>query len=200
MPGPILHVGATVLCSHGGQATPTAPNPRVTVSGMPVATIAAPYAVAGCAFVPPAGNGPCVTGQWIVGATRVLALGQPVVIMTGVLDVRAHGHAAPARVGPDPRDRDVGRCTSTIPYHFDGRGRTATTTDDDHVRDMIEQVLFTIPGERVNRPDFGSGLLQLTFAPLSDELASATQFLVQGSLQQWLGDIIAVEQVSRDTR
>jgi uncharacterized protein len=82
------------------------------------------------------------------------------------------------------------------PYHFDGRGRTATTTDDDHVRDMIEQVLFTVPGERVNRPDFGSGLLQLAFAPLSDELASAAQFLVQGSLQQWLGDIIAVEQVS----
>jgi hypothetical protein len=82
MPGPILHLGATVLCSHGGQATPTAPNPRVTVSGQPVATIAAPYAVAGCAFAPPAGNGPCVTGQWIVGATRVLVLGQPVVIMT----------------------------------------------------------------------------------------------------------------------
>jgi hypothetical protein len=83
MPGPILHVGATVLCSHGGQATPTVPNPRVSVSSTPVATIAAPYAVAGCAFVPPAGNGPCVTGQWIVGATRVLALGQPVAIMTG---------------------------------------------------------------------------------------------------------------------
>jgi hypothetical protein len=83
MPGPILHVGATVLCSHAGQATPTLPNPRVSVSGTPVTTIAAPYAVAGCAFVPPAGNGPCVTGQWIVGATRVLALGQPVVIMTG---------------------------------------------------------------------------------------------------------------------
>ena len=83
MPGPILHVGATVLCSHAGQATPTVPNPRVSVSGVPVATVAAPYAVAGCAFVPPAGNGPCVTGQWMVGATRVLALGQPVVIMTG---------------------------------------------------------------------------------------------------------------------
>jgi uncharacterized Zn-binding protein involved in type VI secretion len=83
MPGPILHLGATVLCSHGGQATPTAPNPRVLVSGQPVATIAAPYAVAGCAFVPPGGNGPCVTGQWVVGATRVLANGQPVAIMTG---------------------------------------------------------------------------------------------------------------------
>lgn len=83
MPGPILHLGATVLCSHGGHATPTAPNPRVTVSGQPVATIAAPYAVAGCAFAPPAGNGPCVTGQWVVGAARVLVLGQPVVIMTG---------------------------------------------------------------------------------------------------------------------
>jgi hypothetical protein len=84
MPGPILHLGATVTCSHGGQATPTAPNPRVTVSGQPVATIAVPYAVAGCPFVPPGGNGPCVTGQWTVGATRVLVLGQPVAILTGV--------------------------------------------------------------------------------------------------------------------
>jgi uncharacterized Zn-binding protein involved in type VI secretion len=83
MPGPILHLGATVLCSHGGQATPTAPNPRVSVSGQPVATIAAPYAVAGCAFVPPGGNGPCVTGQWITGATRVLVTGQPAALMTG---------------------------------------------------------------------------------------------------------------------
>jgi hypothetical protein len=81
------------------------------------------------------------------------------------------------------------------PFRFDGRGHTATTSESDHLRDLIEQVLFTLPGERVNRPDFGSGLLQLTFAPLSDELASATQFLVQGALQQWLGDRIGVEQV-----
>lgn len=81
------------------------------------------------------------------------------------------------------------------PYHHDGRGRTATTTDADHVRDMIEQILFTMPGERVNRPDFGSGVLQLVFAPLSDELASATHFLVNGALQQWLSDVIAVEEV-----
>ncbi len=84
MAGPILHVGATVLCSHGGQATPTVPNARVSVGGQPVATVSAPYTVAGCAFVPPSGNGPCVTGQWTVGATRVMATGQPVVLMTGV--------------------------------------------------------------------------------------------------------------------
>jgi hypothetical protein len=84
MPGPILHLGATVMCAHGGQAVPTAPSPRVLVSGMPIATVAAPYAVAGCAFVPPGGNGPCVTGQWVVGAVRVLSLGQPVVIQAGV--------------------------------------------------------------------------------------------------------------------
>jgi hypothetical protein len=84
MPGPILHMGATVMCSHGGQAMPTVPSPRVTVMGMPVATIAAPYAVAGCAFAPPVGNGPCVTGQWTVGAVRVTSEGQPVVVMTGV--------------------------------------------------------------------------------------------------------------------
>ena len=88
------------------------------------------------------------------------------------------------------------------PFHFDGRGRTAETLDDDHIRDLIEQVLFTSPGERVNRPDFGSGLMQLVFAPNSDELAAATQFLVQGALQQWLGDLIQVESVqvkSEDT-
>src|SRR5215813_1193838 len=84
MPGPILHVGATVLCAHGGQAIPTVPSPVVFVSGMPIATIAAPYAIAGCAFVPPAGNGPCVTAQWVVGAVRVFSMGQPVVIMSGM--------------------------------------------------------------------------------------------------------------------
>ncbi len=82
-----------------------------------------------------------------------------------------------------------------FPFHFDGRGRTAGAATDDHIRDLIEQVLFTTPGERINRPDFGSGLMQLVFAPNSDELASATQFLVQGALQQWLGDLIQVEAV-----
>src|SRR5437588_10961901 len=82
-----------------------------------------------------------------------------------------------------------------FPYHLDNRGRTAETDDDDHIRDLIEQVLFTAPGERVNRPTFGSGLLQLVFAPNSDTLAAATQMSVQGALQQWLGDLIAVEAV-----
>ena len=80
MPGPLLHLGATVMCSHGGQAMPTAPNPRVLVSGQPVVTMAAPYVVAGCAFVPPAGNGPCVTAQWVTSATRVLVGGLPAVL------------------------------------------------------------------------------------------------------------------------
>jgi phage baseplate assembly protein W len=86
------------------------------------------------------------------------------------------------------------------PYRFDARGRTAEAGDADHVRDLIEQVLFTLPGERVNRPTFGSGVMQLMFAPLSDELAATAQFLVQGALEQWLGDVLAVEQVrvSRD--
>lgn len=82
-----------------------------------------------------------------------------------------------------------------FPFGFDSRGRTAATDIDDHVRDMIEQILFTAPGERVNRPTFGSGVLQLVFAPNSDELAATTQFLVQGALQQWLADIIQVDTV-----
>jgi phage baseplate assembly protein W len=84
------------------------------------------------------------------------------------------------------------------PYHFDGRGRTADTTESDHIRDLIEQVLFTSPGERVNRPDFGSGILKLVFAPNGDALAAATQATVLGALQRWLGDRITVEAVQVD--
>ena len=81
------------------------------------------------------------------------------------------------------------------PFHISGEGRTAPTSAGDHVRDMIYQVLFTNPGERVNRPDFGCGLLQKVFAPNSEVLAATTQFLVQGSLERWLGDVIQTEQV-----
>jgi phage baseplate assembly protein W len=86
-----------------------------------------------------------------------------------------------------------------FPFRFDARGRTAATDDDNHMRDLIEQVLFTAPGERLNRPTFGSGLMQLLFAPNSDELAAATQLLVQGALQQWLGDLIQVEAIQVDS-
>jgi phage baseplate assembly protein W len=87
-----------------------------------------------------------------------------------------------------------------FPYHVDGRGRTATTGSDDHLRDLIEQVLFTAPGERVMRPDFGSGLLGLVFEPGGPELVATTQHLVQGALQQELGHLIAVDslEVSQD--
>jgi len=81
------------------------------------------------------------------------------------------------------------------PYGFDGTGRTATTGDDEHIRDLIEQVLFTAPGERVNRPDFGSGLLRLVFEPNGDAMAAATRLSVEGALQRWLGDLIQVEAV-----
>ena len=81
------------------------------------------------------------------------------------------------------------------PYHIDRKGRTALTGADDHIRDMIEQVLFTAPGERVNRPTFGCGLLQMVFGPNSPEIATATQFIVQSSLQQWAGDVIQVNAV-----
>ncbi len=83
MPGYLVHVGAQVFCSHAGQATPTAPNPRVTVSGQPTVLITAPYVVAGCTMPPPsAGNGPCVTAQWVSGTTRVLSNGQPLVVQS----------------------------------------------------------------------------------------------------------------------
>lgn len=82
-----------------------------------------------------------------------------------------------------------------FPFRIDGRGRTAEANEDDHIRQMIEQILFTSPSERVNRPNFGTGLQQLVFAPNSPELATATQALIQGALQQFLGDVIQVEQL-----
>ncbi len=87
-----------------------------------------------------------------------------------------------------------------FPFHFDQRGRTAATGGDDHIRDMIEQLLFTNLGERVNRPDFGSGLLQMVFAPNSPEIAAALQFTMQAALQRYLGDLIDLQnlQVTAD--
>src|SRR5215510_15454757 len=83
MPGFLLHLGATVLCSHGGQAQPTVVNPRVLVSGQPTVTLASPYVVAGCALPPPPGaNGPCVTAQWVTGTTRVFSNGQPLLVQS----------------------------------------------------------------------------------------------------------------------
>ena len=86
------------------------------------------------------------------------------------------------------------------PLAIDGRGRTAATTDADHVRDRIEQLLLTSPGERVNRPDFGSGLLQLVFGPNSQELELSLQFTMQAALQQWLGDVIQLEDLTVTSR
>jgi len=82
-----------------------------------------------------------------------------------------------------------------FPYQFDGRGRTREAARPDDVTQLVEQVLFTSPGERVNLPDFGSGLLQLPFAANSVEMAAATQFAVQGALQKWLGNYVRVQSV-----
>jgi uncharacterized protein len=85
-----------------------------------------------------------------------------------------------------------------FPFQINGQGLTASTTNDQHIHDMIEQLLFTNPGERVNRPDFGSGLLQTVFQPNSTALAAALQFTLQGALQQALGDLIQLQAVQVD--
>lgn len=81
------------------------------------------------------------------------------------------------------------------PLRVDATGGTARTDQAGYLRDLIEQVLFTAPGERVNRPDFGAGLGQLLFAPVGPEVAATTQLIVHGALQQWLGDVIDVAEV-----
>jgi phage baseplate assembly protein W len=86
--------------------------------------------------------------------------------------------------------------TLDYPWAIDGRGRTADVDPDGHVRDLIEQVLFTTPGERVMRPDFGSGVLAMVFEPGGPEVAAAAQFLVQGSLERELSDVLVLESVT----
>lgn len=87
-----------------------------------------------------------------------------------------------------------------FPYQFDGRQRTQEASLQDYLAQLIEQVLFTSPGERVNIPDFGSGLLQLNFAPSSVEMAAATQFTVQAALQKWLGSYVKVQSVTASSQ
>lgn len=84
-----------------------------------------------------------------------------------------------------------------FPYGFDGTGRTAQAAGPAaHIGDMIEQILFTSPGERVNRPTFGSGTAQLVFEPNSDVLAAVQQQAIQAGLQQWLSDLVRVQAVT----
>jgi phage baseplate assembly protein W len=85
-----------------------------------------------------------------------------------------------------------------FPYHFDGRERTSETSEENHIRDLIEQILFTNPGERVNRPDFGAGIYQLLFAPVSAEQAATTEFMIRGALQRYLGQRIEVQEVAAE--
>ena len=90
---------------------------------------------------------------------------------------------------------DPARPYLDFPFTLDERGRSAITGPDDHIRDMIHLVLFTAPGERVNRPEFGCGVKQLVFAPLSDALAAATEQLIHGALIRWLDPVISLEKV-----
>src|SRR5215471_5668573 len=110
--------------------------------------------------------------------------------------MRAHGNSFVDCVHANTGDGNMSMRYIDFPFHFDLHGRTADTTMEDHVRDMIEQILFTAPGERVNRPDFGAGLLRMVFQPTSPEIAAALQFSIRASLQRWLGDLIEPQDVS----
>jgi phage baseplate assembly protein W len=105
----------------------------------------------------------------------------------------------PAVNGPASVYAGTGQTASgtevAFPLQVTPHGRVATATWEQHVEQMIEQVLFTAPGERVNRPDFGCGLLQLVFGPNSSEIAAAAQFTIGAALQQWLGDLVQVQEV-----
>jgi hypothetical protein len=120
--------------------------------------------------------------------------GQPASTVTGQpSNLRADRDTAQYCANPVAGQGDM--MNIDYPFHFDSRGCTAATDSSDHIRDMIEEFLFTSPGERVNRSDFGSGLLGRIFEPNSPEMAAALQFTIQAGLQRWLGDLIEVRQL-----
>ena len=90
--------------------------------------------------------------------------------------------------------------TAAFPYQLTAAGGTAQASGDDHIRQLLEQLLFTNPGERVNRPDFGCGLLSLVFAPNSDQLATGLTVVITAAVQQWLGSLIELSGVQVDAQ
>ena len=202
MPGFMLHVGAVMQCFHQMAPATTAPvQPRVFVSTQPVAVSSNVILVAGCLFQIPTPGGPkpqpCVKVQW-ANALHACARDGAAGIAAAVT---GHGHGHVPERGADPPGPTDGGCDANagyrdmninFPFAVDSTGRSAASADDGHIRQMIEQLLFTSPGERVNRPDFGSDLRRLVFAPNSPELATALQFALQASLQRYLGDLIDV--------
>ncbi|WP_346268221.1 GPW/gp25 family protein [Streptomyces sp. SCUT-3] len=193
------------------QARPSPGRHRVLAQGSPAVTTADLFTVTGCPATAAGGPGPCTSVRWTgppPGADRRLTG----VLQSSPGPATPRGSPAGAcgrlrraaegggRVSPptrstahgervvEPKAYDAGprRTDIAFPFRTDSRGRTAHAPYDEHVRDMIEQLLFTSPGERVMRPDFGCGLLDLVFAPNSPELASALQLTVHAALQQWL--------------
>jgi phage baseplate assembly protein W len=110
------------------------------------------------------------------------------------------GDAWPLVAGTAAPPSEVARFDVAFPLQVAAHGRVAGAHYDDHVAQMIEQVLFTSPGERVNRPDFGCGVLQMVFGPDAEAQAAAAQFLVLASLQRWLGEVILVQSVTVQAR
>ena len=171
MPGPVLHLGAVVMCSHAGPAHADRAVPARAVSGQPVVTIASPYAVTGCALTRHGQRRRASPGSGSPARSRVLAGGA-----AAWRRWRARRRASrPARrcMPISAQPRVIVDMSVDFPYAL-RRARAARRprTRDDHVRDLIEQVLFTAPGERVMRPDFGSGLLELVFEPGGGELVA----------------------------
>ena len=196
MPGFIVHLGATVLCAHGGQAQPTAPFPRVLVSGMPVVTMASPYVIAGCPFVRARRQRAVRDGA--VGRRRRRACSPaacPCCCRRARRSVLPTGNARSIVLVTQTASQR--RCeTRRLSAPLRQRGRTALADDRrSHPRPDRAGAVHRAGRARATGPTFGSGLMQLVFAPNSDELAAATQLLVQGALQQWLGDLIEVDAV-----
>ena len=205
MPGFIVNIVSSVNCAHGAKATIAPGQPRVKVGGQFAAVLSDVTTVAGLSFSNPGRRGHQAS------AVREGAMDRPSCAREGEPTVCAraeqHRHLPERRAnstGPARHRRDAGTGKSDLtvathihfPFRIDGLGRTATADEETYIRQLIEQVLFTQQGERVNRPNFGSGLMQMVFQPVSDQLTTAVQFLVQGALQQWLGDLIVVEEVA----
>ena len=202
MPGLLFHVGATAMCPHAGQVQVISSNTRVMVNGDAGGNHGGYIRCGRLPFYGAARQAPALHQSPMAGAGHSGHDQWPASHLTNEHRAVPKPGTDSTRAAADSGHTNEGNRNMIYidhPFHFDGRGRTALTDEADHVYDMIEQFLFTNPGERVNRPDFGSGLLNLMFEPNSVELAATLQMTIQAGLQQWLGDVIEVRNLTIET-
>ncbi len=199
----LLTVASSMMCPHGGTVTAT-PGATNALAGAPVLRGSDTFIIAGCSFQVSGVPSPCVSVNWVQTAQKVKH-GGALVTEPGQRRPVPRRHSGAARhsadqFNPGEGQRHMIRNDFAVPFRIDAAsGQAAQASYQDHVDQMIRQVLLTDPGERVCLPTFGAGLRRLLFAPMSAQLQASAQMIVTQALNAWLSNQITVQKVTVDT-